>query len=398
MKPAWKITLLLSLALAAPSLAQESPARVRTVAILVYEGVELLDFAGPGEVFSAARASDGSSFKVCTVAKEKQPVRSQGFVEIVPQYALADCPAADIVVVPGGSVPRGDAELQRWLAERSKQCEIVMSVCNGALLLASAGLLDGLEATTHHGSLASLVQLAPKTKVYTNRRFVDNGRILTSAGVSAGIDGALHVVERLLGKEAALETARYMEYDWRPGEIAKLHAEPGRSPDESPSARLASLAAGKSVEAAVAEYRALKEQPTEAQLNTAGYTLLGSGQPEKALALFRLVTALFPDSANAWDSLSEAQERHGDKQLAKEYAEAALERLKKKADLPQDRVARIRNASASRIARLGNADQSALRFECPPCGNTCDDVRYLELTVCPGCAMTLREAGSAGSQ
>lgn len=197
------------------------------VAILVFEGVELLDFAGPGEVFSAAHGARGHAFRVYTVAADKRPVHSQGFVELRPEFSFADAPRPDILVVPGGNVP-DDAAHVEWVRSRAPACELVLSVCNGALLVARAGLLEGLEATTHHGSLEALARHNPKTRVYTNRRFVDNGRVVTCAGVSAGIDGALHVVERLLGNESARRTARYMEYEWRPEEIRALHAQPGK--------------------------------------------------------------------------------------------------------------------------------------------------------------------------
>lgn len=101
-----------------------------------------------------------------------------------------------------------------WLRKAAAQAEVVMSVCNGALVLADAGLLEGLEATTHHGSIETLKRMAPRTTVHADRRFVDNGKIVTAAGVSAGIDASLHVVSRLLGGEAAQRTARYMEYAW----------------------------------------------------------------------------------------------------------------------------------------------------------------------------------------
>src|SRR6185503_13309637 len=129
-----------------------------------------------------------------------------------PEYSIEDCPAPDILVLPGGNVPDENRDLQAWVKRCATDAELVMSVCNGALLLARTGLLDGLEATTHRGSLESLAEVSPTTRVLTNRRFVDSGRVMTCAGVSAGIDGALHVVERMLGAEAARHTARYMEY------------------------------------------------------------------------------------------------------------------------------------------------------------------------------------------
>lgn len=227
--------LALSALLSATSVQAPAP---RAVAILVYEGVELLDFAGPGEVFSAAHAADGRAFRVFTVAATRSPIQSQRFVTITPEFTFADCPPPAIVVLPGGSVPDDETHVE-WLRGLAPRCELVMSVCNGAYLAAAAGLLDGLEATSHHGALAGLAARYPKTRVYANRRFVDSGRVMTCAGVSAGIDGALHVVERLHGTDAARSTARYMEYEWRPAEIAALHAQPGTrvEPPPSPSER-----------------------------------------------------------------------------------------------------------------------------------------------------------------
>jgi len=207
------------------SAARERSAGPRQVALLVYEGVELLDFAGPGEVLSAAHGPTGHAFHVFTVAATAAPVKSQGFVTITPQYTFENCPPADVVIVPGGDVPDDRAHVD-WIHARAAKAELMMSVCNGALLLAEAGLLEGLEVTTHHGSLERLAARS-KARVLSNRRFVDSDTVLTCAGVSAGIDGALHLVERWLGPESARATARYMEYDWRPEEIARQHATPG---------------------------------------------------------------------------------------------------------------------------------------------------------------------------
>lgn len=192
----------------------------RKVAIFIYDGVEILDFSGPAEVFASARNEKGG-FRVFTVAMSKAPVTSQGFLKIQPDYALADCPQPDILVLPGGN-PREDlnrAGLTTWLKSIAPKTELTMSVCTGALFLADAGLLDGKKATTFHNAIGMLRQHAPKTEVLENVRWVDNGAVLTTAGVSAGIDGALHVVERLLGAGEAADVARYMEYDtWKPGQ------------------------------------------------------------------------------------------------------------------------------------------------------------------------------------
>lgn len=237
MTPLSTLALSLSLSLAACAAPGESllassgrvaaPPAPRTVAILLYEGVELLDFAGPGEVFSAAHGPNGHAFRVTTVAAEAGPLRSQGFVTVTPEHTFDDCPAPDILVIPGGNVP-DDALHVEFVKRCAETSELVLSVCNGAHLAADAGLLAGLEATTHHSALESLARRHPDTRVLTNRRFVDSGKVMTCAGVSAGIDGSLHVLERLLGDEAARNTARYMEYDWRPAEIRALHAEAGK--------------------------------------------------------------------------------------------------------------------------------------------------------------------------
>lgn len=209
-----------------PRSAAQEPAKERTqepaskprknVAIFVHQGVELLDFAGPAEMFAAA--ARGRAFNVYTVAASDGEIISQGFLSIKPQYTVSNCPRPDVIVLPGGNTrnPLGDDRVIQWIQKASPDAEVVMSVCTGAFLLAKAGLLDGKEATTHWASIDALKNAAPKTKVHADRRFVDNGKVVTCAGVSAGIDGALHVVERMLGKQAALYTARYMEYRWEP--------------------------------------------------------------------------------------------------------------------------------------------------------------------------------------
>jgi transcriptional regulator GlxA family with amidase domain len=190
------------------------------VAILAFDGMELLDFDGPAEVFTTA--GKGQAFSVYTVAATREPITSQGLVTMTPRYVFADCPRPDIIVVPGGNA-RATAKDKRvldWLAQASGKTEVTLSVCTGALVLASAGLLDGREATTHWSAVDALGDRFPKIMVHEDRRFVDSGKVVTGAGVSAGIDASLHVVDRLLGRAAATETARYMEYRWQP-EAAK---------------------------------------------------------------------------------------------------------------------------------------------------------------------------------
>lgn len=193
----------------------------RRVCIVIFDEVEVLDFCGPFEVFSVTGGRQGlTPFEVCTVAKDEKPVKARGGLSVNPAYSFANCPRPDILLIPGGPGTRRELANQNmlgWIRDRAKDAHLVLSVCSGALLLASAGLLDGLTATTHHGALDELRLINPNVRVDGARRFVDNGRVIASGGISAGIDMSLHVVSRLLGNDQALETARYMEYDWNSG-------------------------------------------------------------------------------------------------------------------------------------------------------------------------------------
>jgi transcriptional regulator GlxA family with amidase domain len=190
----------------------------RNLAILLFPDVELLDFAGPFEVFSVAnRWTDPPAFNVFTVAESAGPIQAKNGLAVLPHHSLDNAPAPHIVLVPGGVGTRQEMNnpvVINWIKDSAEAAELVLSVCTGALLLAKAGLLDGLEATTHHGSIELLRELAPQTTVFDDRRFVDNGKLITSAGISAGMDMSLHVVAKLLGDETARKTARQMEYAW----------------------------------------------------------------------------------------------------------------------------------------------------------------------------------------
>src|SRR5262249_12254700 len=152
----------------------------RNLAILIFEDVEVLDFCGPFEVFSVAnRFTNPPAFNVLTVAEKPGPVLTRGGLSVNPLHRLADCPRPDLLLVPGGQgtgQEMNNAVLTDWIRQASEKAELVLSVCTGALLLAKAGLLDGLEATTHHGAIDLLREVAPKTTVHADRRFVDNGR------------------------------------------------------------------------------------------------------------------------------------------------------------------------------------------------------------------------------
>ncbi|MEG4271712.1 MULTISPECIES: DJ-1/PfpI family protein [unclassified Microcoleus] len=197
----------------------------RNVAILMFDDVEVLDFAGPFEVFSVtSELSKGDSlrdsfasrhFAVSTVAEHPGAVNARNGLSVNPDCTISDCPPPDILIVPGGQGTRksiDNSAIINWIKDCAPTAELVLSVCTGSLLLAKAGLLEGLAATTHHRALDLLKKLAPNTTIIENQRFVDNGKIITSGGIAAGIDMSLHVVGKLLGTAQAEQTAEHMEY------------------------------------------------------------------------------------------------------------------------------------------------------------------------------------------
>lgn len=206
------------------SLVAPGPADTRTIGIYVYDGVEALDLAGPFEVFSdaalvAARLAPGvvPPFRVFTIAASGAAVTAAGGLLVEPHFTIAAHPALDVLVVPGGAV---EAELAHgsvvaWIAATHQTAQITFSVCTGAFLLGEAGLLTGRSATTHWDDIAELGRRFPDTRVVDDARWVDEGSVVTAAGISAGLDASLHVVARLAGDDLARETARYMDYRWR---------------------------------------------------------------------------------------------------------------------------------------------------------------------------------------
>ncbi|MDQ8738706.1 DJ-1/PfpI family protein [Paenibacillus sp. LHD-38] len=191
------------------------PVRVpKNIAILIFDNVTILDFTGPYDVFTHANRED---IKVYTVAENLSVVTGYGNLCIMPNYSIFDCPKPDILIIPGGLGTRKEMHnpiIIEWIKQSYNNIELMFSVCSGALLLAKAGLLDGLKATTHHNVFGLLEEIAPTTEIIRDRRFVDNGKILLSAGISAGIDLSLFVVEKVFGKERALQTTNGMEYQW----------------------------------------------------------------------------------------------------------------------------------------------------------------------------------------
>jgi transcriptional regulator GlxA family with amidase domain len=188
----------------------------KNVAILIFDDVEVLDFTGPFEVFALTdELCSHEPFHTFLFAESPGSMRARNGLKVVPDFTLENCPLPHVLVIPGGSGTRPllkKPALLEWLRSKARPAEIVMSVCTGALVLAKAGLLDGLRITTHHTALDLLRELAPTAAVDPSQRFHDNGKIITAAGISAGLDASLHVVARLLGPAAAEATAREMEY------------------------------------------------------------------------------------------------------------------------------------------------------------------------------------------
>jgi transcriptional regulator GlxA family with amidase domain len=203
----------------------------QNVGILLFNGVELLDFAGPFEVFSRTRLLPGvesrltdetAPFCVFTVAKSAGPIDVTGQLKVLPSHSFQSVPSIDVLVVPGGYGTRtlvNDRETLDWIRAISSTALKVTSVCTGSLLLAQAGLLNGRRATTHWGAVELLQQISDSVganiSIQEGARFVDDG-VISSAGISAGIDMALYVVEKICGAAVAAETARYMEFRRNP--------------------------------------------------------------------------------------------------------------------------------------------------------------------------------------
>ena len=191
-----------------------------TVAIYLFPDIEVLDFAGPYEVFTTAsrvfkrlNPNLDEPFCVVTTAKTKSIVRARAGLNILPDFSIQDCPAADLLIIPGGVVDKEllDEPLIEWVRTRSSQASITASVCTGAFILAKAGLLHGRAATTHWEDISDLRAQFPGVIVRDAVRWVDVGDIVTSGGIAAGIDMSLHLVGRIAGIKLAVATARQME-------------------------------------------------------------------------------------------------------------------------------------------------------------------------------------------
>jgi len=193
----------------------------KRVGIVLFDNIEVLDFCGPFEVFSATRLNEErrleepSPFEVLLVAEKDAPVVTTGGMKVIPNHTFESCPKLDILVVPGGWGTRKELKnpvLLNWLRMRAAEVETLTSVCTGSMLLGFAGLLNGHHATTHWRSLDWMRESFPAVTVDCDRHVVEDGSVFTSAGISAGIDMALKVVARHYGEQIARSTAKHMEY------------------------------------------------------------------------------------------------------------------------------------------------------------------------------------------
>ncbi|MBT2653185.1 MULTISPECIES: DJ-1/PfpI family protein [Oceanobacillus] len=191
----------------------------RTVGILLFNEVEVLDFAGPFEVFSITTLhnSNDKLFNVSTISENGELVTARNGLKVYPDYSFVNHPSFDIVIIPGGygaeEIEISNPNVINWIKNQQAKVEFMTSVCTGALLLAKAGILDGKRATTHWMDLDRLEKEYSSVLVQRDTKFIDEGSIITSGGISAGINMSFHLISRLHGIEVAKETAKRMEYD-----------------------------------------------------------------------------------------------------------------------------------------------------------------------------------------
>ncbi|MGR0327020.1 DJ-1/PfpI family protein [Bacillus cereus] len=188
-----------------------------SVGIFLFNEVEVLDFAGPFEVFSVTEVNEEKTFTVYTVSENGEMITARNGLKVQPDYSIENLPPVDILIIPGGLDARKyeikNEIVIKWIRQQMKEVKLMTSVCTGALLLAKAGLLEGLKATTHWASIEKFKNEFQNVEVIENVKFVDEGHIITSAGISARINMAFHIVKNLLGVHVAEDTAKRMEYD-----------------------------------------------------------------------------------------------------------------------------------------------------------------------------------------
>ena len=207
----------------------------KTVGIVLFDAVEVLDYGGPFEVFSVTRLEESrrreqpSPFQVVLVAQTERPIVTTGGMRVLPEVSFAYCPPLDSLVVPGGWGTRAamhDPALQAFVTAQARPVELLASVCTGALILGQAGLLEDRRTTTHWLALDWLHESFPRAHVDRVSQVVEDGAVLTSAGIAAGIDLALTVVARGYGEAVARATARYLEYPFPDSNVRRVTLEP----------------------------------------------------------------------------------------------------------------------------------------------------------------------------
>ena len=189
----------------------------RNTAILIFNDVEVLDFTGPYEVFNAANAVSGQKlFNVFTIANKEELITARNGLKVFPDYTINNSPSCDILIIPGGDgrrIEMNNSFLLSWIKDTFQNLEYLLSVCTGSFIIANTGLLNGLKATTHHSAFDEFKKSFPEIEPVINKKFVDNGKIVTAAGVSSGINMSLHIINKLFGEELKLKTADYIEFD-----------------------------------------------------------------------------------------------------------------------------------------------------------------------------------------
>lgn len=305
------------------SMASADEAKSRVVAILVWDGAELIEFTGPGQIFEFA-----PGFKCITVGPTRKAIRSY-FVSIIPEYTYDDCPQPDVVVVSAGVHMMKNEALTAWLRRVVPKAEVVLSVCNGSLILANAGLLDGQIATGPHASLDDLMILGKDIRACANERFVESGKFVTANSYFAGVDAALHVVRKLSGPEVAQRTAARVLYDWQPQRFADELAKP-KLVEPSRRKIIYDVILKDGVDAGLKRYRELIQTTSSRPTESAGSgqpgdenlfrfmagNLLSAGRTKEAVKLCEFSAAAFPDSAMARACVGQAYAAEGRPQQA----------------------------------------------------------------------------------
>ena len=262
------------------------------IAVFLYDGVELLDFAGPAEVFAAASYyTNNYHFNVYTVAKESK-LKSQGFLDITPNYSLANAPKTDILVLPGGNAQDAlnDTLTQKWIDKEIGNSSDVLTVCSGIFFLQESGRLEGIEVTSHHKILPFLREILKPENVVHEVKYVDTGKIVTSAGVSSGIEGAFLTVSKIAGYEVANRTARYMEYPQWDISNGKITYDLGDK---------------------ASEYLTTTndDKPQFGVLDLAGHLALREGRPEEAMKYFERNLSFYPKRPLSYYGLASSLEK-----------------------------------------------------------------------------------------